>query len=251
VPDGDSATITFFFDEAEAQVQVVPPGAASLEVQPSRVSDPTLAFYEVSLLLTLRDGMGDPISGVDLTGECESGEGTLEISGQPGVTDADGEAVATVLIGLTACGDGSGEGFPRLAQCTFTTPSGVPIGLFTAVGSDARLFTQSPGLSCPPLEDPPETAEFEMIVEDNRPPGSDSLIQSIPTGIACDAAASASDNALNCSAIFNVGTTVILRAPTGTAPTWAGACTPEPDPRFARVTISGDDAQQACLAEFN
>ncbi|NBD95570.1 MAG: hypothetical protein GVY11_03725 [Gammaproteobacteria bacterium] len=248
VPDGDPATITFFFDEAEATVQVVPPGAASLEVQPSRITDPSLQLTPVNVLLTLRDGTGVPISGVSLTGECDGGEGTLEVQTQPGVTDNDGEALAVVLVGMAACGDGTGEGFPRLGQCTFTTPSGVPIGLFTAVGNDARLIATSPAPICPPLEDPVETGSLEVLVEDNRTPAGDSLVQSIPIGIACDASGSGT----SCEASFNVGTTVILRAPTGTAPTWAGACEEdEDDPRFASVTIGGGDEQLACLAEFN
>ena len=250
VPDGDPATITFFFDEAEAQVQVVPPGAASLQVQPSRASDPSTALTLVSLRLTLRDGAGAPISGVSLSGECDGGEGTLEIEQEPGVTDENGETTTSVLIGMSGCGDGSGEDFPRIGQCEFTTPSGVPVGLFTALGADLRqIVSPSPGggSPCPPLEDPPDTGQLEMIVEDNRMPAGDSLIQSIPTGIACDASGSGS----NCQATFNAGTTVILRAPTGTVPTWIGACEAQPDPRFASVTITADDAELACLAEFN
>lgn len=152
VPDGDEAEVHFTFGDAEAFVTVVAPESGRLLVQPSRATDPTINIHSVAILLTLLDGSDNPIAGAALTGTCDGGGGTLELETPPGSTDENGEAVATVLMGMSACGDGSGEDFPRTGQCEFTTSSGTPVGYFTAVGNDLSLFGGSPS-PCPDEEE--------------------------------------------------------------------------------------------------
>jgi hypothetical protein len=250
VPADEPATLRFWFREAFAEVLVAPPGAARLLVNPSRITDPTLALLPVPIELTLLNADGSPIAGVPLQGTCDGGEGTLIIETAPGITDANGKTTTLVLVGMSACGDGTGEGWPRFGQCEFSPASGEPpVGYFTAIGNDGRLFGASPSPACPPLEEEePDTATLQMEVDDLRDPVDDSLITSIPAGISCDASGAGA----NCEATFPIGTVVTLRAPTGTAPTWQGACEVDAgDPRFASVEITATGGQLACLAEFN
>lgn len=160
VPEGDEATVTFFVGEAEAEVRVAPPGAATLDVNPSAVTDTILSTFSRQLTLTLRSGDGSPIAGVGLEGSCSASDGVLELQVPPGVTDQNGRTTATVLIGMAGCGDSALDpSFPRTGQCTFTTSSGSPIGLFTAIGIDLRnpggagVSPPPPASVCPPLDD--------------------------------------------------------------------------------------------------
>lgn len=247
VPEDEEALIRFSFLEAEAEVSIIPPGAAALLVQPSRAVDASLNLAPLTVTLTLISGTGEPISGVSLVGECDGGDGQLVLEVPPGVTNVNGQTTATVLLGLTACGDGTTEGWPRVGQCEFTTLTGEPVGLFTGIGNDARTFPTSPTPFCPPLPDEQtETGRLSVAVEDNRAPGSSSLIESIPTGIACDASGSGS----NCQSDFSAGTDVLLRAPTGTSPDWIGDCQVSADPRFAQVSIAAG-SNRTCQVVFN
>ncbi|MCH8477630.1 MAG: hypothetical protein LAT56_06770, partial [Wenzhouxiangella sp.] len=247
VPDDDESLIRFNFREAEAEVSIIPPGAAALLVQPSRAVDASLNLAPITVTLTLISGSGAPIQGVNLVGECDGGDGELVLEVPPGVTNSNGQTTATVLLGMTACGDGSLDGWPRVGQCEFTTPTGEPVGFFTAIGNDARTFPTSPTPFCPPLPDEEtETGRLSVAIEDNRAPGSSSLIESIPTGISCDASGSGS----NCQSDFSAGTDVLLRAPTGTSPDWIGDCQVLADPRFAQVSIAAG-SNRTCQVVFN
>ncbi len=145
VPDGEESVVRFHVGEAVADVTIVPPGSATLDIQPSRYNDMSPNIRTVQVLLILRNAEGDPISGVDLSGECQADGGILEIQQQPGVTGEDGRATALVAVGLSAC---EGDDFPRIGQCTFTTPSGSPEATFLAVGMDLRDAMISPPI-CP------------------------------------------------------------------------------------------------------
>jgi hypothetical protein len=147
VPEGEESKIQFSVGEAIAEVTVVPPGSAMLLVEPSRYGDPSPSVISLELTLTLLNASGEGISGVDLTGECDGGDGQLEIESDPGVTDGNGVTTARVLVGMTECAAADADGFPRVGQCTFTTPSGTPIGTFAAVGINATNNNTSP--PCP------------------------------------------------------------------------------------------------------
>lgn len=147
VPEGDESLIRFSVGEAVADVTVVPPGAAMLLVNPSRVTDPSINPITIPVTLTLLNASGEPISGVGLTGECEADGGLLEIESGPGVTDEDGETQASIVVAMTECADEDSDEFPRSGQCTFTTSSGTPTGTFIATGINANDLGTSP--SCP------------------------------------------------------------------------------------------------------
>lgn len=147
VPEGEESLIRFSVGGATDDVEVLPPGSAMLLVDPSRYIDPSPNVLSVRVTLTLLNGQGDPISGVDLTGECDAGDGQLEIESDPGVTDSNGETTARIAVGMTECAAPDAEGFPRIGQCTFTTPSGTPVGTFVAVGINGTNNNVSP--PCP------------------------------------------------------------------------------------------------------
>jgi hypothetical protein len=152
-PEGEDSVIGFNVGQAFAEVTVVPPGAARLIVAPSLITDFSLGTFTRSVALTLLDGDNQPISGVTLVGECESDGGILEIETTPGVTDANGNTSARVLIGMSGCGDGSGSEFPRVGTCTFTTLSGSPEGVLVVQGIDVTTLGLSPPPNCPVDDD--------------------------------------------------------------------------------------------------
>jgi len=146
--DGDSSTILFSVGEAVAEVTVAPPAAGMLLVQPSTRNDLTNGPENVHLVLTLLSGAGEPVEGVQLEGSCDGGGGSLTLANGPGVTDESGETTARVVMDMSICGDGSGDGFPRTGQCQFTTATGSPVGTFTATGFDLSTQGVSPS-PCP------------------------------------------------------------------------------------------------------
>ena len=245
------ATLTFSFDTATADVTVIPPGAAALLVEPSVISDSNLAFINRLINLTLIDGSGQPIVGTQLLGECETDEGVLEIAQSPGVTDQDGETTARVLVGLAGCGTDGGT-YPRLGTCTFTTNTGSPVGVLQAFGIDVlSLGVSPPPAGCPDEDEGDDNLQTLVVqVEDNRPdPQPSSLVESIPSGISCDV--NDAVGSPSCEGDFQSGTTVTLRAPTGSTPLYSGACTGQmgsPD-NFGEVDIASDS--QVCVVTFN
>ena len=151
IPDGEPLMITFFVGSASATVTVQPPGTATLNVQPERFLDLFQGASNVLVTLTLTQPGGQPISGVSLTGECEAAPmgGTLDITDGPGITDSNGETTATVRVNVTSECMGGNMGMPTGEfQCNFTTDSGVPVGVFTAVQFDLDDLNISPD-PCP------------------------------------------------------------------------------------------------------
>jgi hypothetical protein len=253
VPEGDSSTITFSVDEATAEVEVAPPGSARLIVSPSQVTDNTASGFTRTISLELLNAAGEPISGVGIVGSCDGGDGTLEISQSPGVTDSDGQTTASVFISMAGCGDSIGDdSFPRVGQCEFTTDSGVPVGVFTAIGIDLRpgqtfVSPAPPSTICPPLGEDPVQRTLSVQVVDNRPdPQPSSLVTSFPGDISCSAG-----NAGTCSTDIDENVVeVTLQAPSGTTPTWIGDCSSPDNNNFAFVTTSAEQ-DYFCTVQFD
>jgi hypothetical protein len=155
IPDGDGAVITFQVGQTTpVQVNVNPPGSASLLVDPSQIIDSTLGTQSQQVTLTLLNSAGNPISGVQISGECEASAGLLELSGLPGATNASGQTMATVTYAMAGCGSGTADGdFPRSGRCTFTTNTDVPEGRLTVIGEDVRAPGAPPPAGCPPDDD--------------------------------------------------------------------------------------------------
>jgi hypothetical protein len=246
-PQGETSVLQFQFSDAVAEVQIVPPGSSRLLVNPSLFTDFSQQLISLTVELMLLGPSNEPVSGVILSGECSTdSSGIFELQVQPGATNNQGIAHAVVLLGLSECAspDNTDE-FPRIGRCEFTTPSGVPVGLFTAIGIDLRGLQVSP--PCPPLPQPePDTGVLSINVEDNRVPTDNSLIESTPAGISCTAA-----GGTNCESEFDDGTQVILRAPSGSTPAWIGDCTVDPnDGRFAFVAITAGSTS-TCQVVFD
>lgn len=147
VPDGEEATLRFSAGSATADVKIVPPGSAMLLVDPSRYQDSSPNVVNLRVKLTLLNAQGEPIPGVGITGECDGGEGILELAGSPGVTDQDGETIAFVAMGMTECAAPDDDSFPRVGTCTFTTSSGSPVGTLVVIGINGTNSGVSP--PCP------------------------------------------------------------------------------------------------------
>lgn len=156
LPEGEGAVITFQVgDTTPVEVDVNPPGSASLLVEPSQIIDSILGTLSRQIELTLLNAQGGPISGVQISAECEAPEGTvLEIATAPGATNAMGQTTASVVYSMAGCGSGFADGdFPRTGTCTFTTNTEVPEGRLTVVGEDVRAPGAPPPTGCPPDED--------------------------------------------------------------------------------------------------
>jgi len=247
----EGATLTFSFDTATADVTVIPPGAAALLVEPSVINDSSLSIFNRLINLTLIDGSGQPITGAQIVGECESDEGIFDIAQSPGVTDENGETTARVLVGLAGCGTDGGS-YPRQGTCTFTTNTGSPVGVLQAFGIDVLTLGVSPPPSgCPAEEEGDSDLQTLVVqVEDNRPdPQPSSLVESVPSGISCDA--NDPIGSTSCESEFEAGTTVTVRAPTGSSPTFSGACAGQmgSPANFGEVDIANDS--QVCVVTFN
>ena len=152
LPEGEGAVITFQVgDTTPVEVNVNPPGAATLLVDPSQIIDSTLGTLSREIVLTLLNPAGDPISGVQISAECDGGDGLLEIASAPGATNSMGQTTASVVYAMAGCGSGFADGdFPRTGTCTFTTNTDVPEGRLTVVGEDVRSPGAPPPAGCPP-----------------------------------------------------------------------------------------------------
>ncbi len=151
VPDEDDLLVVFFVGQARDTVTVKPPGSATLSVQPSRFVDQFNSAVFVDVILTLREASGNPISGVPLSGVCQDPPGgNLDIIDGPGITGPDGRTTARLFIRLSSCDPA--QAVTGEFTCSFTTPSGTPTGIFTAVGGDLSIggdITPSPPCPAP------------------------------------------------------------------------------------------------------
>lgn len=123
-------------------VEVAEPGATILMANPS-------AFFTSGgkdIVLTLVDGGGNGISGANITGECSSTGGVLEITSQPTITDANGNSDTTVFSYL----DDINNFFT--GECTFTAGgAGGPSTTVTFTGIDeCQRVSPAPPAVCGP-----------------------------------------------------------------------------------------------------
>ncbi len=252
VPEGDGAVITFQVgDTIPVEVNVNPPGSATLLVDPSQIIDSVLGTLTREIQLTLLSADGTPVSGAQISGECEAADGVLELTASPGATNASGQTTAEVTYGLAGCGTGFADGdFPRTGVCTFTTDSDVPEGRLTVFGEDVRVPGEPTPDGCPPLED---TGDNRLIV--NVQGSEPNRILSEPSGIDCgmfrtNDPTNPFEEATDCVASFE-RSSIILQAPTGTSPTWVGDCVPVPGADlFAEIDFDVVDSPAVCAVQF-
>jgi hypothetical protein len=227
-PGGDTTPrVRFFFGALSVTVDILA-GQLILQAIPSSV------FGDGLFTITLRliDSGGNPVAGVQLTGECESGGATLGIVQQPGVTNAQGTTTATVRAeGFLTFGE-----TPPTGTCTFTTATGEPEATVTFNGLDACEAGTSPlPPDCPGQTTNTLTVNLVNNVGAgvNPPPGTPLSLTSGPTGITCTAPAGGTQT---CTGNFAQGTNVTLQT---TAPvTWSGDCATDTS-ITASVAMSG------------
>ena len=223
VPGGDTTpSVRFFFGGLSDTVEIIA-GQLILQAIPSTV------FGDGLFTITLRlvDSGGNPVAGVQLTGECESGGASLGIVDQPGVTNAQGTTTTTVRAeGFLTFGEA-----PPTGTCTFTTATGEPEATVTFNGLDACEAGTSP---LPP-ECPDQTLQTLTVVIAASSAASPPIsITSGPSGITCSAATGAGQT---CTADFAEGTNVTLQS---TVPvTWSGDCATD-TAITAQVAMNGD-----------
>ena len=131
---GSSASspgLTFSVGSANKTVPIVASGNLILLAVPS-----ALGGSGGEVLLTLLNGNGTPVPGVQLVGSCTGA--TVGLAAGPGVTNAQGETTATISASLDGFGT-SGSG-----SCTFTTSTGSPTAVVTLQGVDICTLNVSP-----------------------------------------------------------------------------------------------------------
>lgn len=129
-------SITFFGVGGSAVVTVVPPTISILQAFPS-------SFFGGNggpVRLRLIDGNGNPISGVLITGVCTgSGGAQIQLTQQPGITNASGETQATITAINLDQPQGAASG-----QCVFTAAGGSPSTTVTMQGINLCSIFFSP-----------------------------------------------------------------------------------------------------------
>lgn len=120
--------------EQNTCMEVVPSENGVLNANPS-----AFAFSgSHTIILTLYDGSGIPITGVPLQGDCTSNGGSLGITGGPSITDENGQSTVVVQASL----DGTNQS--HSGSCSFSTPSGDPSVDVSFNGRDICLAGVSP-----------------------------------------------------------------------------------------------------------
>ena len=201
-----SPSLTFSAGDASATAPIVASGNLILLARPS-----SLPGSGGSVTLTLLNGNGTPVPGVQITGTC-TGDASIGIASGPGITNALGVTTAFIQANLDTIGKAPGSG-----SCTFTTSTGSPTATVVLKGVDQCTLGISPApIGCPAGP----TSEVDITI--NSLSGTTSAsISSNPDGLSCSLATPTST--VTCT--LNVaGDTYTLTASPGGA--WGGNCTP-------------------------
>lgn len=229
--------VIFSFDEYNDSVVIGDGGAGSLTAAPS-------AFLGSggTITLTLRDGAGNPVPGVNINTQCS---GDVSIQTPAGVTNAQGQTTAVIN------GDNLNDyGSPGSGQCIFTAASGEETTV-TFEGIDLCSTTISP--PPPPGLCGTTTTPIQLTVvvapTVTGPAACGLTVASTPSGITCSAPAGG--GAQTCSASYTQGSSVQLVAvgtgttcPVNTAPVSG----PPPATPYKTVTYSGGCTQNGPLS---
>lgn len=237
---GDEGTIDFTAAGAEDSVDIEV-GELALIANPA-------AFFAGGgrTRLTLVDGSGRPVQGVQLVGTCTGSGGavvsTAPATGENGVTNANGQADFEITaLNLNQTGSaGSGS-------CTFTTVSGEPEAEVTVQGVDiCEQGFSPPAVGCPTTPVTQNTLTLNL-----NGAGIGAVASSQPAGIACTKPVAAATQI--CTAQYNDETTVSLfiqaqdggGAPTNATFTVSGACalSQAPTAQSAAITVVLSEAR--------
>ncbi len=184
--DAEEGILQFFTGEQTADVTILPPASAVLQASPSSFR---VAGSLVTLQTTLRYlSGGAPVADIAISGTCEAENGTLSISTQPDLTDANGESIARITSQL---GDGTFGTMVGSGSCTFTATDGTETVIdVTAFDVCANLVNASPAPPAGACDGSGATTTFPItIIFDN----------SSGNGPANSATVSADGAAINCT----------------------------------------------------
>ena len=127
-----TATLTFSAAGATATAPITASGNLILLASPSSFTN----GLGGTVTLTLLNGNGTPVPGVQLVGSC-TGDPSVGITSGPGVTGPNGTTTASITANL------NGPATTKTGSCTFTTSTGSPSATVTLSGIDTCLT--SPG----------------------------------------------------------------------------------------------------------
>ncbi|MDN5923872.1 MAG: hypothetical protein L0H70_02600 [Xanthomonadales bacterium] len=228
---------------ATVDVPIVAGGQLMLLASPS-----SLSGLGGKVTLTLVDGSGNPVPGIQIGGSCEAGSGaSVGLSKPPGVTNASGQTTATITAsGLNGYNESS------QGSCTFNTAGSEPTVTVTLVGQDlCTVFSPVP-TQCN------QTGNSTVNMSIVRPVAATNTaaigISSNPAGISCSMGAS--DNGITCTpGSFTGGTTVTITATViSGAPikaSWSGDCTPTSAGALSATVQVNSSGSQSCTLSVN
>lgn len=221
---GQSATVT---------IEI---GSLILTANPSAVTTTSTAIVTLSLL----DAGGFPVANAQLSGTCVGAGGaqlsTAPVSGETGITDANGTArfliSGTNLSQINAAGSGT---------CTYRTASGTPSVAVPVQGVDlCNGFSPTPQGCGGPFQ-------LSVTVLGGPTVGTLYSVSSTPGGITCSSAPSGSQT---CVGFFAAGTAVTLTANAGSTVTWTGDCAAATAGAITTLPVSMNTAK-SCTASFS
>jgi hypothetical protein len=142
VQPGSAAMINFTVSGLSASVAITV-GDPVLTANPTLISSNAGATAKTyAIALSLKDGLGNPVSNASITGSC-SGGGSATLN-SPWITDTNGSASAT----LTASGFCALSGTPATSVCTFTYLNGSANATATTTITGVSASAFSPPLTC-------------------------------------------------------------------------------------------------------
>jgi hypothetical protein len=221
--------LTFTVGDTSATAPITASGDLILLAKPS-----VLGGNGGVVTLTLLNGNGTPVPGVQLTGTCEN----AGLASGPGVTNSAGQTTANISANLNQPNN------PGTGSCTFTTATGSPTAKVTLKGIDPCTL----GISPPPAGCS-SGGNFNLALQLNSAGTGYGSVTSTPAGMT--GCTMSSPTSVGCSGSFASGTVVTLTAvlgATSTGVTWGGSCTAAGNALSATVTLS---ANTSCTVEFD
>lgn len=208
------------------------------------MASPSMMTSGGTVTLTLIDASGNPLSGFRIVGTCEaSGGAIINIRTAPGITNANGQTTAVMVVDNLNQAGGSGS-----AVCEFQTTDGAAKATVLFEGKDVceGVPTSPPPAGC---DDPGGASHFNLSAVMTAGINTSTFysIQEVPPNsmTSCSVPGAPSPGVYTCYfGMYTAGTAVTLTAikagPGIEEPLWSGAgCTPDPlNPYIATVSMS-------------
>ena len=183
--------------------------------------------------LTLLNGNGTPVPGVQLTGQCTAGAGLASVIP---VTNANGQATVGISANLNI------PTKPGTASCTFSAPGGTPSTVVNLTGTDPCTSQVSPQNPACTGGGTPGASTLDLTV--SGPAGQSTSITSNPAGAQCSSGTGA---ATLCHDTVNGGTYSLTANRPGT---WSGDCVASGTPPVNKGTLTVPTTTAALSCTF-